>query len=112
MNSQTVSLSPAARELVLYADNTPGLDAQRRAILRNLSRRIAHGNYHAAKAAKLWRYWTDAAARMYNVGYDRPCFRPADRQEAAAYIAAREYRDLTRGHYATTIDPACDPAYQ
>jgi hypothetical protein len=56
-----------ARELELYADNDSLLYFQRRKpILINLSKKYKKGTYDLQKAAKLWRYYIDAALEKYN----------------------------------------------
>lgn len=59
-----------ARELELYADNDSQLYYQRRKpILINLSKKYKKGTYDIDKAAKLWRYYIDAALMKYNKEY-------------------------------------------
>jgi len=56
-----------ARELELYADKDSTLYFQRRKpILINLSKKYKKGTYDIQKAAKLWRYYIDAALEKYN----------------------------------------------
>jgi len=55
----------AKNELDLYAENTFELYGQKTSILKNIDRRLAKGTFDVTKAAKLWLYWVDAAARMY-----------------------------------------------
>jgi hypothetical protein len=57
----------AAREISLYADNDSQLYYQKRKpILLNLSKKYKKGTYDIDKAAKLWRYYIDAAMQKYN----------------------------------------------
>ena len=57
----------AAREIELYADNDSQLYYQsRRPILQNLTKKYKKGTYDIDKAAKLWRYYIDAALKKYN----------------------------------------------
>jgi len=57
----------AAREIQLYADNDSMLYHQRRnPILKNLSKKYLKGTYDIDKAAKLWRYYIDAAMQKYH----------------------------------------------
>lgn len=57
----------AAREIQLYADNDSMLYYQRRnPILKNLSKKYLKGTYDVDKAAKLWRYYIDAAMQKYH----------------------------------------------
>jgi hypothetical protein len=57
----------AAREIQLYADSDYGLYQQRkRPILINLGKKYQKGTYDISKAAKLWRYYIDAAMQKYH----------------------------------------------
>jgi hypothetical protein len=57
----------AAREIELYADNDSQLYYQsRKPILVNLARKYKKGTFDIDKAAKLWRYYIDAALKKYN----------------------------------------------
>jgi hypothetical protein len=57
----------AAREIQLFADNDSQLYYQRRnPILKNLSKKYLKGQYDIEKAAKLWRYYIDAALQKYH----------------------------------------------
>jgi hypothetical protein len=57
----------AAREIELFADNDSQLYYQyRRPILINLSKKYKKGTFDVDKAAKLWRYFIDAALKKYN----------------------------------------------
>ena len=59
--------SDMAREIELYADNDNVLYFQkRRPILINLGKKFQKGTYDVNKAAKLWRYYIDAALQKYN----------------------------------------------
>ncbi len=54
--------SDAAREIQLYADNDNQLYFQRRKpILTNLKKKLDKGTFNVDKAAKLWKYYIDAA---------------------------------------------------
>ena len=55
----------AADELRLYAENEVRLYPQKQSILKNVARRLKNGTYDATLAPKLWMYWVDNAARMY-----------------------------------------------
>jgi hypothetical protein len=57
----------AAREIQLFADNDYMLYQQRkRPILINLGKKYKKGTYDIHKAAKLWRYYIDAAMQKYH----------------------------------------------
>lgn len=57
----------AAREIELYAENDNDLYRQQRLpILINLGKKHQKGTYNIAAAAKLWRYFIDAALKKYN----------------------------------------------
>lgn len=95
------NLSTDARELVLYAENTAELYPQFQAIIENLTRKIDAGTYRQDLAPKMWRHWTDEAARRYKneIGSSDWSFSPAVRQEAADYFAATEYQSIQNGEY-------------
>lgn len=88
----------AARELILYAENTSELyERQQLTIMANLARKMKRGQYDAEKAAKLWGYMMDEAARMYcrefceNSARYYDVFNAATRREAA-----RQYEEQQR----------------
>ena len=85
-------------ELILFADNTSEIYGQKKSILKNLKRKIDKGVYDETLAPKLWRYWIDEAARMYQkeTGYKFP---PAVRQQAAEEMAVREKALIDGGEY-------------
>jgi hypothetical protein len=57
----------AAREIQLYADSDYQLYKQRKnPILQNLTKKYLKGTYDIQKAAKLWRYYIDAALQKYH----------------------------------------------
>jgi hypothetical protein len=57
----------AAREIQLFADSDYMLYQQRkRPILINLGKKYKKGTYDVNKAAKLWRYYVDAAMQKYH----------------------------------------------
>jgi len=57
----------AAREIELFADNDSQLYFQsRKPILANLAKKYKKGTYDIDKAAKLWRYYVEAAMKKYN----------------------------------------------
>jgi hypothetical protein len=66
-NMPTYNDKEAAREIQLYADNDYQLYNQRkRPILINLGKKYKKGTYDVQKAAKLWRYYIDAAMQKYH----------------------------------------------
>lgn len=96
------ALSDEARELVLFAENEERIYRQEQSIYKNLDRKKAKGIFDIGKAAKLFRYETDAAAKEYvrQFGDDQrtgsPMFTTKDRQEAAEFMA-RAYESAYRG---------------
>jgi hypothetical protein len=86
--------------LRLYAENESQLYNQKVSILKNVARRLKNGTYDAALAPKLWMYWVDNAARMYEKKFGTPgskIFDRATREHLAHELAndmlseAREY---------------------
>ena len=66
-NLPTYKDKEAAREIQLFADNDYQLYQQRkRPILINLGKKYKKGTYDTHKAAKLWRYYIDAAMQKYH----------------------------------------------
>ncbi len=66
-NLPTYNDKDAAREIQIYADNDYSLYNQgKRPILVNLGKKYKKGTYDVQKAAKLWRYYIDAAMQKYN----------------------------------------------
>lgn len=60
----------AAREIQLFADNDAQLYySKRKPIIINLQRKYKKGTYDINKAAKLWRYYIDAAMQKYSKEY-------------------------------------------
>lgn len=92
----------AQTELDLYAENTFELYNQKESILANLQRKAKKGTYDHAKAAKLWMYWVDAAAKRYVKEFDAPgaridtVFNKATREALARELADR-YRNGEEG---------------
>ena len=69
-NMPTYNDKDAAREIQLFADNDYMLYQQRkRPILINLGKKYKKGTYDINKAAKLWRYYVDAALQKYHKDY-------------------------------------------
>ena len=69
-NIPTYKDKDAAREIQLFADNDYMLYQQRkRPILINLGKKYKKGTYDINKAAKLWRYYVDAALQKYHKEY-------------------------------------------
>ena len=95
-------LSTEARELVLFSENEERIYRQEQSIYKNLDRKKAKGIFDIGKAAKLFRYETDAAAKLYTQEFGRedgryaPIFSTKDRQEAAEFMA-RAYESSYRG---------------
>lgn len=89
-------LSDDARELILFSENEEPIYRQEQSIYKNLDRKKARGIFDIKKAAKLFRYEADAAAKLYSKGFDRPVFSTSARQEAADFMA-KAYESAYRG---------------
>lgn len=90
-----------ARELQLYADNDSQLYYQRRLpIVKNLQTKYKKGTFAIDKAAKLWRYYIDAALEKYNKEFSTrgtkwfSLLSVADRN-----LLAREYAIATKNEF-------------
>lgn len=89
----------AARELILFAENESSIYPQRVSIHKNLLKKIKKGQYSDTKAAKLWGYWFEVAAKSYarqmaNPGDWNRIFSAATRRLAARSYASSEGRIL------------------
>lgn len=89
----------AARELILFAENESSIYPQRVSIHKNLLKKIKAGKYSDTKAAKLWGYWFEAAAKSYarqmaNASDWNRIFSAATRRLAARSYASSEGRIL------------------
>lgn len=77
----------AAHELVLSADNESSLYPQKKAIIANLCRHVARGQYDRDKAVTAWMHFAESAARWYSRMYANGAwtldFPPATRRAAA-----------------------------
>lgn len=96
----------AAREIELYADNDSQLYFQRRQpILKNLSKKYIKGTYDIDKAAKLWRYYIDAALQKYNKEFGSrgdkwyELLNTNDRNLLARQYAVRTKEEFDLGNY-------------
>ncbi len=85
-------LSHQAENLVLIVENEGKLYAQKQAIIKNLRKIAARGQYDATKGAKAWAYWLEAGAKLYAKENREPAgswsknFPASVRREAAIYL--------------------------
>ena len=96
----------AAREIALYADNDYQLYKQRKEpILKNLGKKHKKGQYDIEKAAKLWRYYIDAAMQKYHKEFGSKgdkwfdLLEPSDRQLLAIDYARETKTEFDAGNY-------------
>lgn len=91
----------AARELVLWAQNTYSLYGQCVSIETNLQRKFDKGIYDHTLAIKLWGYWMQAAARHYcrEFGCSMAIFSKSTREAAAKEHADFALNELELGNY-------------
>jgi len=96
----------AAREIALYADNDYQLYKQRKEpILKNLGKKHKKGQYDIEKAAKLWRYYIDAAMQKYHKEFGSKgdkwfdLLEPSDRQLLAIDYAKETKTEFDAGNY-------------
>lgn len=83
-----------ARDLYWSADSWSEMYPAKQRIKNTLKRHAIKGDYDHTKAAKLWRYWMDEAAKLYvsmGLGKTMQDFPPATRQLAAEMIEADEW---------------------
>jgi hypothetical protein len=105
---ETGAHSHAANNLILYADNTGELyNAKIKAIL-TAAKFLGKGTYTDEGGTKLWLHWINEAAKRYKreFGSDAEPMSPAARRDAAAVVAAREYRRLLSGEYRDLLTKA------
>jgi len=102
----TFSDPDAAREIELYADNDSQLYFQsRQPILMNLSKKYKKGTYDIDKAAKLWRYYVEAAMKKYNKEFGSrgdkwyELLNTNDRNLLARQYAIRTKEEFDLGNY-------------
>lgn len=96
----------AAREIALYADNDYMLYKQRKEpIMKNLGKKHKKGQYDIEKAAKLWRYYIDAAMQKYNKEHGSrgdkwfELLDTSDRQLLALEYAKEAKQEFDSGNY-------------
>jgi len=109
MKKRTKGDKAAAHELILFADNESSIYNQRVSIHKNLLRKIKKGQYSDTKAAKLWGYWFEAAAKSYAKQNATPAdwsriFSPSTRRLAARSYASREGKILKAASRGETSD--------
>ncbi len=109
MKKRTKGDKAAAHELILFADNESSIYNQRVSIHKNLLRKIKKGQYSDTKAAKLWGYWFEAAAKAYAKQNATPAdwsriFSSSTRRLAARSYASREGKILKAASRGETSD--------
>lgn len=102
-SNETVTLSDAARELELYADNT---EIWIKPVLQNLSKHHKRGNFNLDLAIhSIERYCLTPAAKQYNLEHGsmttawHHTFPKAVRLEAAEVMARRYSAEFKLGNY-------------
>jgi len=93
----------AGRELELFAQNEGTLYNQKKSIIKNLQLKMARGQYDPAKAARLWEYWLENAAKLYarqtgGASWSE-MFSASTRRWAAKRIEAHERGRIERDEY-------------
>jgi ribosomal protein L35 len=94
----------AGRELEIFAESEGTLYNQKKSIIKNLQLKMARGQYDPAKAARLWEYWLENAAKLYTRqiaggGSWSDMFSASTRRWAAKRIEAHERGRIERDEY-------------
>lgn len=95
----------AKTDLGLYIENTAELYPQKQAIIENLKKKIASGEYSPDLAAKAWLHWVDAGAKQYakELGSEESkSFTPKIKQEIAKELADYYEQAIKNGEYDKT----------
>lgn len=93
----------AADELLLYLDNEPDIYRQKQEVAENLYRKIKKGTYSHLRAADLWAYVAERAAKKYAKEFGSSerdwssIFVPATRDLVAELLADRWYANAKAG---------------
>lgn len=103
----------AVRELAIYAENHGELyESQAWPTVKNLARKVVAGSYDHDRAAVLWTYTADTAARWFTRDHDVidgrgpfGCFSPATRREVGRELANR-YAESVAFEAGEAIGPA------
>lgn len=88
------------RELELYANNEAKIYDKKCQIIKTLSRKVERKVYNPKLAPKLWQYWVDEAAKLYQKEFgttDCAIFSVADRREVARIVAEDQYQLIKDG---------------
>jgi len=85
-------------ELQVFLDNEAKLYNQKKSIIANIMRKLKAGKYDPRLAPKLWLYWVDAGAKLYQQEMDLKIPRNV-REALAEEIADSEYRRIQDGEY-------------
>lgn len=86
-----------AGELILFAQNHEPLYNQFNSIIKNLLLKMLNGKYDSKLAAKLWQYWTDAAAKEYVKEIPGTPVIPVSVRKAAAERLEKDEVGIIRG---------------
>ena len=92
----------AARELYLFIQNERDLMRQKSSIIKNIARKMKSGKYDHKQAPKLWMYWVESGAKLYDKLYGSPGVKTFDKDTkmSVAIQLGDEYKaEIELGNY-------------
>ena len=92
----------AARELYLFIQNERDLMRQKSSIIKNIARKMKSGKYDHKQAPKLWMYWIESGAKLYDKMYSSPGVKTFDKDtkmSVAIQLADEMKTEIELGNY-------------
>ena len=92
----------AARELYLFIQNERDLMRQKSSIIKNIARKMKSGKYDHKQAPKLWMYWIESGAKLYDKMYSSPGAKTFDKDtkmSVAIQLADEMKTEIELGNY-------------
>ena len=92
----------AARELYLFIQNERDLMRQKSSIIKNIASKMKSGKYDHKQAPKLWMYWIESGAKLYDKMYSSPGAKTFDKDtkmSVAIQLADEMKTEIELGNY-------------
>ena len=92
----------AARELYLFIQNERDLMRQKSSIIKNIARKMKSGKYDHKQAPKLWMYWIESGAKLYDKMYSSPGVKTFDKDtkmSVSIQLADEMKTEIELGNY-------------
>ena len=92
----------AARELYLFIQNERDLMRQKSSIIKNIAKKMKSGKYDHKQAPKLWMYWIESGAKLYDKMYSSPGVKTFDKDtkmSVAIQLADEMKTEIELGNY-------------